>query len=173
MIKALVLIADGSEEVETLFPVDVLRRSGVEVSLTSVNEKTVTCARGVKIVADKILSEVNFEDYDCFVVPGGMPGATNISNQPIVIEGLKNAMDKGKIVASICASPAVVLAKHSLLNGKKATCYPAQNFIDLIGENYTGESVTVCDNLITANGPKVALDFSLAICKALKIEAKI
>ncbi len=174
MKKALVLIADGSEEIETLTPVDVLRRASVEVDLTSISQSlTVTCSRGVKVVADKLLNDIDFNDYDCIVVPGGMPGATNIANCKDVIEGLKNTIQNGKIVASICASPAVVLGANGLIKGRKATCFPADEFIDILKENYTGDEVTVDGNLITANGPKSALDFSLEICRALKVEPRI
>ena len=173
MIKALVLIANGSEEVETLFPVDVLRRAGVLVDLTSINEKIVVCSRNVSVVADKLFCEVNPLEYDVVVVPGGLNGAKNISNDEVVVKAISLMMEKGKLIASICAAPALVLAKHNLIKGRKATCFPDKEFISLIGENYTGESVTVDGKLITASGPKSALDFSLAICKALGVTPAI
>lgn len=173
MIKALVLIANGSEEVETLFPVDVLRRAGVLVDLTSINEKIVVCSRNVSVVADKLFCEVNPLEYDVVVVPGGLNGSKNISNDEVVVKAISLMMEKGKLIASICAAPALVLAKHNLIKGRKATCFPDKEFISLIGENYTGESVTVDGKLITASGPKSALDFSLAICKALGVTPAI
>ena len=173
MIKALVLIANGSEEVETLFPVDVLRRAGVLVDLTSINEKIVVCSRNVSVVADKLFCEVNPLEYDVVVVPGGLNGSKNISNDEVVVKAISLMMEKGKLIASICAAPALVLAKHNLIKGRKATCFPDKEFINLIGENYTGESVTVDGKLITASGPKSALDFSLAICKALGVTPAI
>ena len=173
MIKALVLIANGSEEVETLFPVDVLRRAGVLVDLTSINEKIVVCSRNVSVVADKLFCQVNPLEYDVVVVPGGLNGSKNISNDEVVVKAISLMMEKGKLIASICAAPALVLAKHNLIKGRKATCFPDKEFISLIGENYTGESVTVDGKLITASGPKSALDFSLAICKALGVTPAI
>ncbi len=173
MVKALVLIANGSEEVETLFPVDVLRRAGVYVDLTSINEKTVVCSRNVSVVADKLFEEVNALEYDAVVIPGGLNGAKNLSKDERVIKAVKEMIKSGKLVCAICAAPALVLAKHGLIKGKKATCFPDDEFINLIGENYTGEGVTVDGTLITANGPKVALDFSLAICKSLKVTPRI
>ena len=173
MIKALVLIANGSEEVETLFPVDVLRRAGVLVDLTSINEKIVVCSRNVSVVADKLFCQVNPLEYDVVVVPGGLNGSKNISNDEVVVKAISLMMEKGKLIASICAAPALVLAKHNLIKGRKATCFPDKEFISLIGENYTGESVTVDGKLITASGPKSALDFSLAICKALCVTPAI
>ena len=173
MIKALVLIANGSEEVETLFPVDVLRRAGVLVDLTSINEKIVVCSRNVSVVADKLFCEVNPLEYDVVVVPGGLNGSKNISNDEKVVKAISLMMEKGKLIASICAAPALVLAKHNLIKGRKATCFPDKEIISLIGENYTGESVTIDGKLITASGPKSALDFSLAICKALGVTPAI
>ena len=77
-----------------------------------------------------------------------------------------------KLVSAICASPAVVLANRCLLNGKKATCYPAEQFIKALGDLYTGADVEVDGNLITANGPKSAMKFSLEICRYLAVEPK-
>ena len=90
----------------------------------------------------------------------------------IAIEGLKKILEQGKVIASICASPAVVLASHGLIQGRKATCYPAKDFVDALGESYTGEDVQVDGNLITANGPKSAMAFSLVICEKLGVNAK-
>ena len=167
-----VIIANGTEEIECLTPVDVLRRTGANVHLISVSGEYPTCSHGVTIKADKLASEVDFSIYNAIVVPGGMPGATNISQDEKVVNGLKAFAKQGKLIASICASPAVVLAKHNLIGNKKATCYPAQEFIDALGENYTGANVQVDENLITANGPKSAMEFSLAICKSLELTPK-
>lgn len=173
MVKVLVLIANGSEEVETLFPVDVLRRASVLVDLTSINEKTVLCSRNVSVVADKLFSEIDVSEYDAVVIPGGLNGAKNLSKDERVIKAVEEMINSNKLVCAICAAPALVLAKHGLIKGKKATCFPDEEFISLIGENYTGENVTVDGTLITANGPKSALDFSLAICKALNVTPRI
>ena len=173
MIKIAVLIADGSEEIETLTPVDVFRRcDNVLCDLISVSGKTPKCSHGVVVTADKVIEQVNLVDYDAVVIPGGMPGATNISATKKVVLAIENALKAGKVVASICASPAVVLADNGLLLCEKATCYPAPIFISSLGQKYTGESVTVSENIITANGPKSAMEFSLAICDALLVNAK-
>lgn len=165
--KVAVLIANGSEEIETITPVDVMRRAGISCETVSVSGKTVICSRGVSVVADKVIEEVSLDDYDGIVIPGGMPGATNIAGCEKAVEGVKKAIKQGKLIASICASPAVVLASNGLIENRKATCYPAKDFIDKLGESYTGNSVEVDGNLITANGPESAMEFSLAICKSL------
>ena len=173
MIKIAVLIANGSEEIEALTPVDVFRRcDDVESDLISVSGKNLICSHGVKVTADKVVEEIDFTEYDALVIPGGMPGATNISNTEKVIEAIKLMTKQDKLIASICASPAVVLASNNLLGSKKATCYPAPAFVQLMGENYTGNDVEVCDRLITANGPKSAFKFALAICESLGIVPK-
>lgn len=170
--KIAVLFANGMEELEALTPVDVLRRAGATVCTISINEKTVIGSHNIPITADLLINETNLSDYDAIVLPGGMPGAKNLSENKTVISGIKNALLQGKLVSAICASPSVVLAKHGLIADKKATCYPSPEFIKLLGSSFTNEKVTVDNNLITANGPKSALDFSLAICKYLSLTPK-
>jgi 4-methyl-5(b-hydroxyethyl)-thiazole monophosphate biosynthesis len=171
--KIAVLVANGSEEIETLTPVDVIRRTGAECDLVSVGEKEVTLTHGVKITADKTVEEVDLSKYKAIVVPGGMPGATNISTCEKAVTAIGKNIEKGGLVAAICASPAVVLADNELLKSEKATCFPADEFITALGEKYTGSSVEVSGNIITANGPKSALEFSLAICDYLQLTPKI
>ena len=172
MIKVAVILADGMEELEALTPVDVLRRASVLVDTVAIGNQVVVSSHGVKVVADKMLDGVNLEDYDCIVLPGGMPGAKNISENSVVLSAVKSALEQNKLVCAICASPAVILAKHGLLNGYTATCYPADDFIIAMDSAYVQKSVEVCKNLITANGPKSAFEFALEICKALKVTPK-
>ena len=172
MKKIAVIFANGTEEIEALNPVDVLRRAGVEVEIVSVSGKTPIGSHDIQIAPDKLVSEVDFSSYDGIVIPGGRPGAINIANDDAVTNALKEMIRDNKLVASICASPAVVLAKHDLLNGKKATCYPAPEFIKALGNSYTGLDVEVDGNLITANGPKSAMKFALQICDYLGLTPK-
>ena len=164
------LIADGSEEIESLTPVDVFRRAGADCDLVSVCGEFITGSRKIEIKADKLIGEVNFADYDAVIVPGGMPGARIISENVLAAAEVKAAMNSGKLVAAICAAPAVFLAKHGLVSGRKITCYPAEGFIGAIkaaGGEYTGKDVEEDKNVITASGPKAAMAFSLAICEYL------
>jgi 4-methyl-5(b-hydroxyethyl)-thiazole monophosphate biosynthesis len=174
--KIAVLIANGSEEIELITPIDILRRAGVICDVVSVNDIAVNCSRGVNIIADKLITEICVSEYDGVVIPGGMPGATNISNSEQAINFIKYLLEQGKMVSSICASPAVVLAKHGLINGKKATCFPAQEFIETLkssGATYTANGVETDGNIITANGPKSAMEFSMQICAYLGLTPKI
>ena len=170
--KIAVLLADGMEELEALTPVDVLRRANATVDMISIGEKTVTGSHGISVTSDKLLCDCNLSSYNALVLPGGMPGAKNLSENATVVLEIEKALRENRLVSAICASPAVILAKHNLLGDKKATCYPAPDFINALNKNYTGENVTVSDNLITANGPKSAFEFSFAICKYLNLTPK-
>ena len=172
MKKIAVIFANGTEEIEGLTPVDVLRRAGVEVDIVSVSGKTPVGSHDIQIVTDKLVNEVDFNNYDGIVIPGGMPGAINIANDDAVVDAIEKMMAENKLVSAICASPAVVLAKRDLLCGQKATCYPAPDFIGALGDLYTGSDVEVDGNLITSNGPKSAMKFSLAICEKLGVAPK-
>ncbi|MBQ3219843.1 MAG: DJ-1/PfpI family protein [Clostridia bacterium] len=172
MLKILVLFANGTEEIEGLTPVDVLRRAGVDCDLVSVSGTNPIGSHNISVKADKVIEEITFSDYDGVVIPGGMPGAVNISNNKKVIDGIKEFLSSEKLVCAICASPAVVLANNNLLNAESATCYPAPQFVSALGDKYTGKDVEVCNNIITANGPKSAMVFSLAICDYLKVKPK-
>lgn len=171
MIKVGVFFADGTEELEALTPVDILKRSGAKVDIISVGGETLNGSHDIKVVSDKLVKDIREEDYDALVIPGGMPGAVNISNNENAVKVIKSAYKKGKLIASICASPAVVLSTHGLIEGK-ATCYPAKDFVNALGDFYTGSDVEVYKNVITASGPKSAFKFALEICKYLKIEPK-
>ena len=170
MAKVAVLFADGTEEMEAITPVDVLRRAGAECDIVSVGEKYLTGSHGITIKSDKLIKEIDICSYDAVVIPGGMPGATNIAKCEMAIELIKNVISKGKLVAAICASPAVVLAQNDLLLATSATCFHADCFTSQLGKNYTGKDVEISDNFITADGPKSALKFSLAISKYLGLD---
>ena len=174
MVKVAVIIANGTEEIEGLTPVDVIRRcEGAICDIVSVSGEVIKGSHGIEIKADKLASQTDFSCYDCIVIPGGMPGAVNIANDSFVVSALAKAIEGEKVVASICASPAVVLADKGLIKGKKVTCYPAEVFLDKLKEcYYTGADVQVDGKLITANGPKSALSFSLEICNALGLTPK-
>ncbi len=171
--KIAVIFSNGTEEIEGITMVDVARRAKLECDLISIDEKIVNCSRGVKVLADKLIGEVDLDDYNAIVIPGGMPGASNISNNQKVIFGLRNAIISNKVVGAICAAPAVVLARHNLIDNKRATCYPFKDFIDIMSATeYTGKSVEEDGNLITANGPESALEFAIKVCEKLGFTPK-
>jgi len=171
--KVAVIFANGTEEIEALTPVDVIRRAGGDCKIISVSGEFPTGSHGIVIKADKVVEDVDFNVFDAIVIPGGMPGAVNISNNKKVVCAIKDALKNDKVVASICASPAVVLANNGLIKGKRVTCYPANDFIKMLDDNiYTNKEVECDENLITANGPKSAMEFSYKICQLLGLNPK-
>lgn len=163
---ALVPIADGTEEIEAACIIDTLRRAGIEVTVASVDALQVTASRGVKIVADRLIADCVGRTYDCIALPGGMPGAEHLRDSAPLIAKLKEQKDAGRLYAAICASPAVVLHHHGLLNGVKATCYPGmQNQLDPKG--VCRDRVVVDGNCVTSQGPATAIDFALKLVKLL------
>ena len=171
--KIAVIFANGTEEIEGITPVDVLRRADVTCDIVSVSGDAPVGSHGISIKADLLSNQLDMNNYDGIVIPGGMPGAVNIANDEYVKKAIIKANNESKMIASICASPAVVLAPLGVLNGRKATCFPASDFVDELGKSYTGKNVEVDGHVITANGPKSAMEFALEICKYLQLKPKI
>jgi len=162
--KVLVAIADGTEELEAVTIIDVLRRAEADVTVASVDDMQITASRGVKLVADAVISDCFGTVYDLIVLPGGMPGAEHLRDSKELIDMLKTQAASGRLYAAICASPAVVLKPHGLLENKKATCYPSL-LSDL--DNAEQEKVVVDGNCITSQGPGTALEFALKLVELL------
>jgi 4-methyl-5(b-hydroxyethyl)-thiazole monophosphate biosynthesis len=164
--KAIVILAEGFEEIEAVTAVDILRRAGINVTVAGVSDIKVTGARGLAMIADKKLEATDM-DFDACVLPGGMPGAANLASSEKVRTIITKMNREGKIVAAICASPAVVLAPLGILKNKSATCYPGMQ--ENIGKetNYKKNNVVVDGNIITSRGPATALEFSLTIAEKL------
>lgn len=162
-----VFFATGFEEVEALAPVDLMRRAGIEVKLISVNDNIeVTGARGVKIVADEILADTNFDDLQGIVLPGGAPGFKNLDKSEKLMNKVADFLTSGKLVAAICGAPSV-LGKRGLLKGKKATVYPGMEEM-LEGAKVSKDKVVIDGNLITSRGMGTAVDFGLALVEYYK-----
>ena len=167
MAKVYVFLADGFEDVEALIPIDVLRRGGVEVITVSTTEfPLVESAHGVNIEADIQFEQGDYADADLLMLPGGMPGASNLFEHKGVCKAVVDQFEAGKKVAAICAAPAVVLAPLGILKGKKATCYPGFEKA-LEGAIYTGDLVTVDGNVTTAEGPAAAFPYAYELLTQL------
>lgn len=166
MKKAVVFIAEGFEEIEALSIVDILRRGGVEVNMMSVTDNPyVSGAHGIEIMTNTV-NEYELTDEDMIVLPGGLPGADNLRNSPLVCGAVKQFVAQNRYVAAICAAP-YVLGQLGVLKGKRATCYPGfQKFLE--GAEYTASAVEVDGNIITGNGPSSAARFALALLAALE-----
>ena len=157
-----IFLAPGFEEIEALTVLDVMRRAGMDVKTVSIaSEHTVVGAHGIPVKADLLYDKVDFITPEWLILPGGMPGAENLSKYAPLNTLLINQAQSGKI-AAICASPAVVLAPLGILDGKEATCYPG--FKKLMPKAiHRDAQVIALDRLITANGPSSALRFALDI----------
>lgn len=168
--KSYIFLAPGVEEVEAVATVDALRRADIPVVTVAVADNNqIKGATGQILVADSLISEVNTEDADWLIVPGGDPGAQNLFANSDVKKKIIDHYNKNGRIASICAGPAVVLAPLGVLKGKKATCYPGLgNAINSNGGQYVEQTVVVEPNLITSEGPGTTLPFALEIIRATK-----
>ena len=167
MKKALIILAHGFEEVEALTVVDALIRGNIKTVTASITDDLVVqSSHGVKVFCDAKLSDVKDEDFDVVFLPGGMPGSINLAQSfdvnEIVIKHAQN-----KIVAAICAAPAVVLGPAGLLVGKKATCYPGceSYYPDL---EFSKEGVVVDSNIVTAKSAAYAWPLGFKLVELLE-----
>lgn len=167
MKKAIVLLAKGFEEVEALTVVDVLRRGGVHCITCSIDEeKNVLGCHSIHVKANNLLNKVDVDKYDALVIPGGMPGASNLRDNEKVISLVKKFNEENKIIGAICAGP-IVLGKAEVLKGKKVTSYPG--FENQLGTNLYNEDIVVQDgNIITSRGPATAIYFAFKILENLE-----
>lgn len=166
--KVALFIENGSEELEFIAPLDIMRRAKLEVDLISANnEDFITSSHNVKIIADKKINEVNnILDYDAIVIPGGMPGSTLLRDNKKIIEFYQTMYNSGKLVAAICAAP-IVLSAAGITDDKEVTSYPGFDK-EINYKNYNSDKAVVIDkNVITAQGPAVAILFGYEIVNYL------
>jgi len=165
--KVYEFLADGFEEVEALAPVDILRRGGVEILTVSVTgRKEVESAHHVTFLADLAFEEADLSDAAMLLLPGGLPGATNLNDHEGVRQALVSQIEAGRRVGAICAAP-LVLGGLGLLRGKKATCYPGfEKYLD--GADYTADLVTTDGLITTGKGPAAAFEYSYEILSFFK-----
>lgn len=164
MAKVLLPVADGSEDIETVTLIDVLRRAEVEVTVASVMPgPAVKLARGTRLTADTCLSEMEDSlDFDAIVLPGGMPGAAALRDSKALAVRLERQRKRQGWIAAICAAPGVVLASHDLVRGYDVTGYPAfQGALIEAGGHLSQDSVVEDGQLITSQGPATAMAFAL------------
>jgi 4-methyl-5(b-hydroxyethyl)-thiazole monophosphate biosynthesis len=169
--KVFIFLAEGFEEIEAISAVDILRRGELEVTTVSVTGKNVvTGAHHIPVTADKLFPEVDFSTGAMLVLPGGMPGASNLNAHSGLKTLLKQYAAEGKKIAAICAAP-LVLGGLGLLQNKKATAYPG--FEDTLQGALVVEVPVVKDgNIITGRGPGFAANFGLAIVEELQGKSK-
>jgi 4-methyl-5(b-hydroxyethyl)-thiazole monophosphate biosynthesis len=167
--KAIVFLADGFEEVEAITPIDYLRRAGIAVTtVSSTGEAVATGSHGIPVRADTTLAALKqgVADLDAVLLPGGMPGAKNLAACAEVGAFLKAMDGAGKLIAAICAAPAVVLAPLGLLSGRRFTCYPGME-AGVSGARWVEEPVVVDGNCITSRGAGTAARWAFAVIEQL------
>lgn len=165
--RALIAVADGSEDLECVTLIDVLRRADIEVLLASVEDRRmITCARGTRLTADVMLLDVLAQDFDLIALPGGMPGAQRLADFEPLAERVRKQARAGELFAAICAAPAVALQQYGVLRQRRMTCYPS--FSDRLSAcSFVDEPVVVDGNCITSQGPGTALAFALTLVEQL------
>lgn len=169
--SVLICIANGSEEIETVTTADLLVRAGIAVTLASVTDDgsvAITASRGIKLIADTPLIKVADEPFDAIVLPGGMGGAETFKDSPLVVEKVRRMHLDGKIVAAICAAPAMVLEYHQLFPIGNITGYPSTR--EQIAANKWVDKRVYFDervNLLTSQGPATTFDFALKLIELL------
>lgn len=167
MAKILVPLADGFEELEAITIIDLLRRAGFDVISAGLDDQPVTASRKNVIIPDTSIKQVIDEEFDLIVLPGGLPGADNLRDNPDVQSLIKKQYAKGKTLAAICAAPKALAASGVLL-GKTITCYPgALDELDSSGFTITTHPVEIDGNIITSRGPGTAMDFALTLIERM------
>ena len=170
MKTALVLFAEGSEELEAVTVVNILRRAGVAVTLAGLRDGSLRGSRGVMIQPDTTLDAVLHDNFEMIVLPGGQPGTNNLKADARVLKLVQAMYQQGRYVAAICAAPSV-LAAAGLLTGKQATCYPTS--LDGFPDVQLQPAAVVEDGkIITSRGPGTAMDFALLLAERLAGKAR-
>ena len=167
MACVLVPLAQGCEELEAVTIIDLLRRADIKVITAGLDGKPVQASRGTVLVPDTTLDKVDARTLDMIVLPGGLPGADHLKNDPRLRQLLLCMSQRNKFIAAICAAP-MVLASVGLLDGKRATSYPgALDDMEINNMNYQTLSVVRDGNIITSRGPGTAMDFALELIEIL------
>ena len=160
-----VFLAKGFEELEALAPVDVLRRAGAEVKTVGVTGKRVSGSHGISVNCDITVNEAVFDELDGIILPGGLPGTTNLEKDQKVNEFIDYASENGKLIGAICAAPSI-LGHKGLLQGKNAVCFTGFEK-ELTGAHVLDRPAVRDGNIITGWGAGAALDFALLYLEAL------
>lgn len=164
--KIAVHLADGFEEIEAVSIIDVLRRADIDVVVISVTGSLeVTGAHQLKIIADKLFDEVNYNEVSMLVLPGGMPGASNLNSHAGLKAQIVKFNNESKALAAICAAP-LVYGNLGILKGKQAVCYPGFEEY-LIGAEVLDKQVAESGNVITGRGPGAAIQFGLKLVEKI------
>lgn len=167
MARVLVPLAQGCEELEAVTIIDLLRRAGIEVVTAGLDDKPIKASRGVMLIADTTLDDALLQDYDLVALPGGLPGADYLNEDPRIQKLLKKMAAENKYTAAICAAPKI-LASAGLLENKRATAFPGTlEKLELSTTQIENNPVVQDEYVITSRGPGTAIDFTLTLIESL------
>lgn len=173
MKKVIVLLSAGFEELEAVSVIDILRRANIGVEIMGHKDTQLTGSRGITLICDDVFDFYSALDYDGVILVGGMDNAMALSQDEEVLRLLQDYMQKGKMVAGICATPSLVFSEAGILEGKQATCYPSDSLMASLDCEFVDKSCVVCDNLITSQSPDTAMEFALTIVNYLGGDASM
>jgi 4-methyl-5(b-hydroxyethyl)-thiazole monophosphate biosynthesis len=163
----LLAVADGTEDLEAVTTLDVLRRAQIQVTVASIEaEPGVTCARGTRLVADALFSDVQHQTFDLIVLPGGLAGAERLGAHQPLAEKVRRHVSDGRLYAAICAAPVLALQPFGVLRQRRVTCYPS--LADRLNDcTFVDLPVVVDGTCITSQGPATAMPFALKLVETL------
>lgn len=172
IMKVLILLAEGFEEIEALTVVDILRRAGIEVVAAGLEEGWVEGSHEIKVIPDVALDKINPDDFDALVLPGGFPGFVNLGEDNRVLKMVKRMDQAGKWVAAICGAPSVLI-KAGIMAGRRATVSPSGRKQMEACAIYSPERVVVDGNLVTSQAPGTSMEFALELVELWAGEEKM
>lgn len=161
-----IFLASGFEELEAVAPIDILKRARFEVKTVGVGGSIITSALGLAVKTDIQIENVSTENLEAIILPGGMPGVTNLDNNLKVHKIINYCTENNILIGAICAAP-TILGKMGLLKNKKACCFPGLES-DLKDATISQNPVCVDGNIITSRGPGTAMKFGFALLEYLK-----
>lgn len=171
MAKTAIFLAEGYEEIEALAVVDIFRRAGIETDMVSISDELLTKgSHSIEVMADKLLKDANFEEYDMLVLPGGLKGMQNLEACEVLMEQIDAFYKSEKYIAAICASPSI-FGRRGILEGREATVYPGFEE-ELKGAIVVDEQAVDSEHVITGRSMGGAIDFALLLVEKLLGEDK-
>ena len=171
MAKTAIFLAEGYEEIEALAVVDIFRRAGIETDMVSISDELLTKgSHSIEVMADKLLKDANFEEYDMLVLPGGLKGMQNLEACEMLMEQIDTFYESEKYIAAICASPSI-FGRRGILEGREATVYPGFEG-ELKGAMVVDEQAVESGHVITGRSMGGAIDFALVLVEKLLGEEK-
>lgn len=162
-----ILLGNGFEETEAIAPCDILRRADVPVQFVGLGGREISGGHGIAVCADITAEEMNLDEMEMIVLPGGMGGVHSILDCPAALDAVRHAWAGGRWVTAICAAP-TILAKLGITDGKKATCYPGLESQMGSAQMQSGAAAVQDGKLLTGAGPGTAIDFGLLLVRALR-----